>query len=461
MWQSRGLTLKGKIIILKSLIIPKLLYVVNCMPVQERVITEMEFLMNKFIWSARKPKIKKNVLVQNIESGGLKSPDFTNIVISSKLKWVKRIICCSNCKLKNLANEFVQPLSIEEVIKNNPSKSLINSIENTFYKEIILYWNSTQVFQLEPSYILNQCLWHNKYITTKMSVKGKVNQSFIMKNLKKAGIDYVHNLFDKSGNVRSYDDIVKNYNVNTNIMQYFKLINAIPDEWKQTIRNTNVEEHIYELPIWYNNSSNITIQKLESKIIYNILIRKRYEKFTAASKWEDEFNIDPEDWKDIFTLPYSCSMETGLQTLAYKITHRIFPCKVWLCNLKVIPENICDYCDENDSIVHHLITCSYVNPLWKYIERWWNSNFYPSLIFTQKYILFGFYHDKKEYEVINYIILLAKHYIYISKINKREIFPYNFMVSLKNRLILLESMLKKNNNSEKWKKDWQPVFESL
>ena len=91
-WKQRSLSLKGRVTILKALIIPKMLYVASNMPVTENVVEKMNHLISDFIWNSKRPKIKNNVIIQTIDKGGIKVPDFTSMVKASKIAWLKRLL---------------------------------------------------------------------------------------------------------------------------------------------------------------------------------------------------------------------------------------------------------------------------------------------------------------------------------------------------------------------------------
>ena len=59
-WKSRNLTVFGKIQIIRSLAIPKLLYVCRFFPVHVDFIHLVENLTKDFVWNGKKPKIKHN-----------------------------------------------------------------------------------------------------------------------------------------------------------------------------------------------------------------------------------------------------------------------------------------------------------------------------------------------------------------------------------------------------------------
>ena len=153
-WQSRNLSLKGKIIILKQ------------------VVDTVCDRITKFIWSGRRPKIKHNVIIQDIHNGGLKAPDFVSMVKSSKAIWMKRIMTTKNLKLKAMINVFINPLLVENLIQGNLCTDFIMNTQNDFYKQILLYWNELQVVKMEPGSLLNQTLWYNRSIVTKVNIKG-------------------------------------------------------------------------------------------------------------------------------------------------------------------------------------------------------------------------------------------------------------------------------------------------
>ncbi len=76
-----------------------------------------------------------------------------------------------------------------------------------------------------------------------------------------------------------------------------------------------------------NNSLEVNHLAASTKNIYDILILNKYVRPTAFDKWQGIYCIEENDWSDIFKLCYLCSRETKLQSLQFKIVHRIIPCK--------------------------------------------------------------------------------------------------------------------------------------
>ena len=119
------------------------------------------------------------------------------------------------------------------------------------------------------------------------------------------------------------------------------------------------------------------------------IIEKLYVRPTALNRWLENFYIEYIDWPSIFMQPYLSSRETKLQSLQYKIIHRIFPCQKWLYNHKVITSPNCLHCNEVDNLIHYFVECRGVNDFWSQLESWWNRLTKVQVSLTQKHILFS------------------------------------------------------------------------
>ena len=115
-WHARSLTLRGKIVIIKSLVIPHLLQLSSAIPLSEKFLTNLDRMITNFIWSDRKHLISKNVLIQPIEFGGLKMVTAKNVLDTSKIMWIKRLSNNIDDKWKILAKNLMG-LNIKNIFK--------------------------------------------------------------------------------------------------------------------------------------------------------------------------------------------------------------------------------------------------------------------------------------------------------------------------------------------------------
>ena len=89
MWKWRGLTLLGRIQIVKSFIIPKVLSKAALIAVTEDLIKEINSLIYRFIWKGN-GKIKRAALINDIEDGGLKMLDIHLTILAQRVMVLKR-----------------------------------------------------------------------------------------------------------------------------------------------------------------------------------------------------------------------------------------------------------------------------------------------------------------------------------------------------------------------------------
>ena len=84
MWSWRGLTLLGRIQIVKMFAIPKFMYKASLISVSEDLIKDVNKLLYGFIWKGN-DKIKRTALINDKENGGLKMLDIQSMILS--LHW--------------------------------------------------------------------------------------------------------------------------------------------------------------------------------------------------------------------------------------------------------------------------------------------------------------------------------------------------------------------------------------
>ena len=70
-WRKRQLTIQGKIIVLKSLVLSKLIHLLTALPrPNDETISRLEKVMYRFIWNGKRGRIRKEILALPYASGG-------------------------------------------------------------------------------------------------------------------------------------------------------------------------------------------------------------------------------------------------------------------------------------------------------------------------------------------------------------------------------------------------------
>jgi hypothetical protein len=85
------MTIRGKIQIINTLIIPQMLYPSTVLAIPKKCIDEYNKAIIKFLWDNKPSKVKYKSLINTIEKGGLKLQDLQSKVDSIKIKWIKQM----------------------------------------------------------------------------------------------------------------------------------------------------------------------------------------------------------------------------------------------------------------------------------------------------------------------------------------------------------------------------------
>ena len=83
-WSPRGLSLYGKVTIIKALVIPKMVYLFSLIPTPEVVVTELNRIIYKFLWKGT-DKVTRLSAINDYEKRGLKMIDIECMIKSLRL----------------------------------------------------------------------------------------------------------------------------------------------------------------------------------------------------------------------------------------------------------------------------------------------------------------------------------------------------------------------------------------
>ena len=90
LWKLRGLSIHGKVNIIKSILLPKMIYPSSVLNTPPEVIKEFNSLVFHFLWNG-KDKVTRRSTYAPYDLGGLKMIDYENMVKAMRLSWLKRI----------------------------------------------------------------------------------------------------------------------------------------------------------------------------------------------------------------------------------------------------------------------------------------------------------------------------------------------------------------------------------
>ena len=92
-WSKRQLTPIGRITVIQTLILPKLVHLFTTLPNPgDKILKQFNDMLFQFVWQGPIGKIKKEVLVKDYTNGGLNMINLTAFINSLKSTWIHRAI---------------------------------------------------------------------------------------------------------------------------------------------------------------------------------------------------------------------------------------------------------------------------------------------------------------------------------------------------------------------------------
>ena len=229
---------------------------------------------------------------------------------------------------------------------------------NDFWQSVISNWsklNCTE-FHATPEVILSQPIFLNNDI--KINNKKVFRRKWI-----ENGIFFINDLIDNNGSIYNFESFKRKYNLNINILDFLGIKAAIPNEWKNKIKNIAKKDTI--------TTENIKYMKEHSKITkyFNTLMIKKLkpDRTNFRNKWNELLSttIDEQRWKYIYKQVFSLTDDTLLKMFQYKIINNIQYTNDKLFKWNIIETELCTFCNETKETMCHLIwECRHSKTIW-------------------------------------------------------------------------------------------------
>lgn len=132
----------------------------------ETFLNKLNTLLYNFLWNSKNDTVKRDVVVQNYNSGGLKMVNVRAFSNSLKLSWVRRLIQTSaiwQIILRTFINtELLSTCGTEYI------KVCLSNCKNKFWQDVYKAWISLNETNeeniIDGESLLKTPLWFNKYI---------------------------------------------------------------------------------------------------------------------------------------------------------------------------------------------------------------------------------------------------------------------------------------------------------
>ena len=163
-------------------------------------------------------------------------------------------------------------------------------------------------------------------------------------------------------------------------------------------------------------NSEVALSKVSSKLLYTAFKTKKIQVPPTAQKtFQEKFPQLQTDWSEIYSLPFTVTIETKLREFQYKILNNIVFTNEKMFRLKMIDSPSRTFCKrEIESIEHLFFYCDMTKTFREAFSSWLSNCKIKIQPFTIIDILFGVFNIGDDFNILNHLILTAKFY----KLNK-------------------------------------------
>ena len=178
-WRARNLSLVGKICVIKTLLLPQLLYFfsVLCIKLPNKIFRQLNTILFKFIWNGGNDRVKRQFMCNDYSFGGLQMIDPYTFSMAQKMSWVKLLLDDNYESLwKSIEMSTLNNFSDKRDIlwKTYAPDNILNKLTSSQLAESLQTWyifreslSKTEFNAVFSSIGSCQCIWFNRNIRSK------------------------------------------------------------------------------------------------------------------------------------------------------------------------------------------------------------------------------------------------------------------------------------------------------
>ncbi|XP_078590159.1 uncharacterized protein LOC144870234 [Branchiostoma floridae x Branchiostoma japonicum] len=410
-WRGHSLTLFGKIALVNSLIVSQFTYLFMALPSPSaKFFKEYEKKIFNFIWNGRPEKIKRKVIYNTYDCGGLKLIHLPTFDLTRKASWIPRL-WQAKTPLSKYLTDFPDP-----VCKLYPflqlSKYHIDCIFTKFSRSVSPFFiNALKAwlsFQFKPPEthqdIQSQLLWLNSNITID-------SKPIHFRKQATGQIVFISDLLDTNGKFLSYKELSLKFGKTLQMMEYNQIISAIPSTWKRHLKDKPLT--IGPNAPFISNYSWLGARKINKDIYMTTLLTNNVVQTPVKIQtyWEEILDIII-PWKQVFRLIYKTTICPRLRFFQFRMLHKFLPTRKMLYIWKLSDSPICIHCgNEQEDTLHLFWECPRVSQFWRDVKKWHERVSSEPLHIDLASVILGDLTVNSP-RLNNTLILMAKFFIY-------------------------------------------------
>ena len=472
-WIYRTLTVYGKITVIKTLALSKLSHLALVLPdLDKKKLKIIENMFFKFLWGNKPDKVSRDHAKLSEKAGGLGLVDIKQFWESLKFSWFRRLVN-SNAFWPKILEISVQSIignntSIIDILQSGPNKLTFigKKMHNKFWKQVFSAVTPFMQGALfcHPEKLFIAPFWDNPSISRNNKAIKQTAFPNLAEKINTISDFYHHG----SGTLLTKPELENKYQIilsEETLMELHYIIKTARRSLE--IKDSSIIQTFSPFQPLLINIVNLT--KKGCGIYCKFLKKKKNLNsplIERERKWHNELQctFGTEFWNKTYAFTASIKHENKIKWLQFQINRGCLFTNHKVNKFKPHISPDCTYCSHVENFSHrelvsHLFwDCDFVLKLWQEIKTWLGT-LGTNLPLSRTSLLFGI-HDQKSSSVENYIILVAKHFIWKTKFTSKDLSLGLFQKYLKSKLEDIKNALIVSDKEKKFDQ-WKLIFDCL
>lgn len=355
-WKNLHLTLAGRVNCLKMNVLPRFLYLFQCLPIflPKSYFNAVDKLFSSFIWGNGVPRIKRGFLQRHRSVGGLALPNLRNYYWAANIQkislWVQQptLNWCEIEARSCISTSLMALLTSELPIQ--ATKHTSNPIVNATLK----IWS-----QFRLTFGLKGASKHSPICNNHHFIPSSIDSGFSM--WQSLGLRSLKDLYT-DGSFHSFTTLCERFNLpQSHLFRYFQVRNFAKQnnlDFPNTPCDT-AADLIFNIPSHQKG--------IISKIYGSISQITETGLDKMKRNWEEELGspIADNDWKEALTKVNGSTSCARLNLIQLKVIHRIYFTNARLAKIYPNVKDTCNRCNLSPANMTHMFwSCPCLHDYW-------------------------------------------------------------------------------------------------
>lgn len=427
-WRVRKLKLKGKVVVVNSLLMSMCVYVMSVMEMPAWVMNELNKIVCNFIWEGKGVKVAQKTLVGRKGKGGLKLIDLEIKRKAMRIRTVQKYMMGRwqygwKEMLKKYINDVGGMGENGWFMGFKPSMTL--GIPE-FYREVLEAWrcllpkmeydcDDIRSFVNLPLFLNEKIKCNNRTLYVPQFMEGGIRQVRDVINEVIPGFLRGNCIYDSVCEVEGMDCRVKVRRI------YDRIKLSLPAEWVDLIQGGCVGREAGDLPELYVMEEGVKclMKNMSVKKVYGWLIDEVFKEPAAERVWRRVF-VGYEVgkiWSNINVKYNSIDCDNN----DFLMRHNRIYTNVVLHGINEEVNALCDVCESGrESFIHYFLECGSLMEFFEFLKTLLKDNWAMELDVEDGWrtlFLFGVFGKRKGVNVgvLNYVLSHARHAVVLRR----------------------------------------------